>query len=119
MNISILVDENVDYRIVTELRKRKYKVISVAENPKGVADADIIDLALGMNSLILTEDSDFGQLIFVDRKKSLGIIFLRYFATDYFRIATQLIRLIDEYQENLYNKFVVITTRRIRIREIQ
>jgi len=118
LSISILIDENVDYRIVTELRKHQYIIISVAENHKGISDADIINLAIEMNSLILTEDRDFGQLIFADRKKSLGIIFLRYFATDFFRIATQLIRLINEYQENLYNKFVVITTKRIRIREI-
>ena len=116
--MKILIDENVYGRIVSELKKRKFDIVPVNENFRGIPDEKVIQLAIEMNSIILTEDSDYGDWIFAYKKKSGGVIYLRYSSIEVFDIANILVRVMEQYRERLYNKFVVITKRKIRIREI-
>ena len=68
MHPKILADENVDYRIIKELRKKGFNVISVLDNYKGISDKEVLGQANKENSLLLTEDSDFGEWVFVHKE---------------------------------------------------
>ena len=41
-------------------------------------DSEVIDLAVSDARLLLTEDKDFGQLVFAHAEPSLGVVLLRY-----------------------------------------
>jgi predicted nuclease of predicted toxin-antitoxin system len=114
----ILADENISTGIIDNLRKHNFKVISVRDSYRGFKDIDIIELAVKMNSLILTEDSDFGEWIFSHKEKSTGVLYLRYELNNRDLINGALITVLKKYSMSLYQKFTVITPNKIRIREI-
>ena len=41
----IIADENIDFRIIQELRKNGIEVFSIAEEFRGIGDFEIIELA--------------------------------------------------------------------------
>ncbi len=60
MQLRILADESVDYRIVKELRNKDFDVISILEDYRSISDKEIIEIARNKATLLLTEDKDFG-----------------------------------------------------------
>ena len=60
----ILADENVDFRIISALRNLDFQVISIQEDYKSIPDSEVIKISKESNSIILTEDKDFGEWVF-------------------------------------------------------
>ncbi|MEW6686205.1 MAG: DUF5615 family PIN-like protein [Candidatus Edwardsbacteria bacterium] len=118
MLLKILADENVDYRIINELVDRGFEVISVLKNYKGASDKEVLELARKENTLLLTEDSDFGEWIFAYGERNVGVIFLRYKSEEMENTCRSVVRVLFEYGSSLYGKFVVISESKIRVREI-
>jgi predicted nuclease of predicted toxin-antitoxin system len=116
--LSILADESVDFRIIEYLRNKDINIISVLEKHRSISDKDILKLSIEYNSIILTEDSDFGEWIFSYKEKANGILFLRYKLNELNEICESILSVIKKYKQNLYTKFVVITTKKIRIRAL-
>jgi predicted nuclease of predicted toxin-antitoxin system len=116
--LKILADESVDFRIVTVLRQRLHDVVSVLKEYQGIPDEDVLGLARKLEAILLTEDSDFGKWVFAHRVTTVGIIFLRYAPDDLEAVTTSLQKVIKAHQAALRGKFVVITPKKIRIREI-
>ncbi|OQA20076.1 MAG: hypothetical protein BWY64_00440 [bacterium ADurb.Bin363] len=114
----ILADENIDYLIIKRLKQAGFDVISIAEEYRSISDKEILEISLQFNAVLLTEDSDFGEWIFSHRKKAVSVIFLRYNKTDINSIIDTLISVLKKYEASLINKFIVITTKKIRIRDI-
>jgi predicted nuclease of predicted toxin-antitoxin system len=72
-----LADECVDAGLVTQLRGHGHDVIYVAEDAAGLPDPDVLKHAGEQRRLLLTEDKDFGDLVFRLRKAVPGVILLR------------------------------------------
>jgi len=117
LRLRILADESVDYRIIKALRNKGFEVISILEENPGIPDKDVIGLAKDNNALLLAEDSDFGEWVFVHRVRNISVIFLRYKAEEIESISDSLIKTLIEYGVSLSGKFVVITVNKIRVRE--
>ena len=75
--MKLLADEGVDRQIVERLRRDGHEVLYVAEIEPGVSDSDILVRATESNSLLLTTDKDFGELIFRQGRASSGILLFR------------------------------------------
>lgn len=118
MHLKLLADESLDFRIVVKLRDMGFDVISVLREYQGVSDKRVLELARQHNAILITEDSDFGEWVFAHKEKNVSVVFLRYKHEQIEGISSSLIKLINKYQTELYGKFVVITVRKIRIREI-
>jgi predicted nuclease of predicted toxin-antitoxin system len=59
-----LVDECVDLDLVAHLRGHAHDATYIAETASSASDAEIARLAQGEGRLLLTEEKDFGELIF-------------------------------------------------------
>ena len=118
MKLRILADENIDSKIIKRLRSLNIDVYSITEESSGITDIEVIQTADAKRAVILTRDKGFGEMVFASSKRSNGVILLRYKPSDLNKIMDFLIGLIDDYRDKLYKKFVVITSRKIRIREI-
>jgi predicted nuclease of predicted toxin-antitoxin system len=116
--LRILADESVDYRIVKNLRKSEYEVVSVLEKYQGFSDKDVLEVAKSKEALLLTEDKDFGEWIFAHKEKGVGVVLLRYKSNELKQITDSLINLLSKYSESLIQKFAVIKGSKIRIREL-
>jgi predicted nuclease of predicted toxin-antitoxin system len=117
LSIRILADENVNYEIIKTLRRYGFEVVSVAENSPGITDFEVIELAVKLNAVVLTEDSDFGRLVFSCGNRINGVIYLRYSAGESKEVAKTLIEFL-KVQRELCGKFVVVTLKKVRIRSI-
>ena len=60
----ILADESVDFNIVRRLREDDYKVQAVIETSPGISDEAVLVAANKLEAILLTEDTDFGELTY-------------------------------------------------------
>jgi len=81
----------------------------------GNDDEWVVFLSVSENRILLTEDKDFGWLIYAHGHKATGVIFLRYPVSERHRIAQNLVELVKQQNEKLIGCFVTVTPDRIRI----
>ena len=74
----LVADESCDFSIVIGVRSAGHDVVSITETMSGVDDEKVIELARSERRLLLTEDKDFGQLVFAATKENSGVIPIRY-----------------------------------------
>jgi len=61
--VNLLVDENISHRIVERLQRDGHTLVLVRDVAFGYQDRDILELARQRSWVILTEDTDFGELV--------------------------------------------------------
>ena len=74
----IIADECAEYEIIELLRQQGIPVISIMESNSGVKDIDVLKIAVEHEALLLTEDKDFGELVFRLNLTHHGILLLRF-----------------------------------------
>ena len=78
MPLSIFADENIPPDLITWVKTKGYIISSVKEeNLEGTTDTGIIKKCFEGNQVILTQDSDFGKLIFTTNILFYSIIYLK------------------------------------------
>lgn len=115
MNKHIVADESVDFRIVTALRAVGLLVYSVAEELPSITDKSVLSIACDKQALLITEDKDFGELVFRLRLPHHGILLIRIQEADYKLISVT--AAIQEHYEEMINRFSVINNNKLRIKE--
>lgn len=113
----ILADESVDFRIVKALRNDAYQIEAVIEISPGIKDEEVLILANKLDAILLTEDTDFGELTYRLRKPNKGIILFRLSGEDIDSKIKLLKKVLDEFGDKLENKFTVVTVKKIRIKD--
>ena len=61
-----LADESCDFSVVQALRTAGHDVHAIAELLPGLDDAAVMGLALRERRMLLTEDKNFGQLVYAN-----------------------------------------------------
>ena len=110
-----LADESCDAALGQALLEAGNDVMEVREAKPGADDEWVVSLAVSENRILLTEDKDFGGLIYAHGHKAIGVIFLRYPVSERNRIAQDLVELVKQQNEKLIGSFVTVTPKRIRI----
>lgn len=103
-----LADESCDFSIVRTLRSTGHDVLAVAELAPRSDDAQVIDIAVRKGRILLTEDKDFGQLVYAHLQSSGGVILVRYPAGLRKTLPKAVVDLIDEAGDRLAGNFVVV-----------
>jgi predicted nuclease of predicted toxin-antitoxin system len=115
MNYQIVADESVDFRIVIQLRQLGLTVYSIAEQQPSIRDDQVLAVANENDALLITEDKDFGELVFRLQLPHRGILLIRIAEADQ-KIAS-VVRTIAKYHIELLNKFSVINENKLRIKD--
>lgn len=110
-----LADESCDFSVVRALRTAGHDVLAVAEFSAGLEDVLILESALREHRVVLTEDKDFGQLVYANAQPSNGVIFIRYPANARKHLAKAVVSFIAEAPAHLTSSFVVLAPGRVRI----
>lgn len=77
-NLCFLTDENIDQEVVKFLRDQGFDVLDIKEQGLfSLADRNILEMAEAQNRIVISQDSDFGTLIFRDKLDVRGVIYLR------------------------------------------
>src|SRR5680860_162243 len=75
--MNLVADESVDSGIVKGLRERGFFVFSISEKCGGIKDSEVLKIALEKDSLLITEDKDFGELAIRLKFQHKGIVLIR------------------------------------------
>lgn len=114
-----LADESCDFAVVRALRVAGHDVVAVAEGSlRGSGDVEVIALAKDNRRILLTEDKDFGQLVFAALKANTGVLFVRYPHAARSDLAREVLDLVASRGDTLYGIFAVIEPGRVRISRI-
>ncbi len=113
--MQLLADESCHFGFVRALRAAGHDVLSVAETSSGAADAVVMELARQEGRVLLTEDRDFGALVFAYAQSTAGVIYLRYRAPARAAVAQTLMALVTERAPDLKGAFAVVQPGRIRL----
>ena len=116
--MKILADESADGDIVLRLRRDGHDVGYVAEMSPGIMDEEVLVLASDENTLLLTADKDFGELIFRQGYVKRGIVLYRLAGLSSQEKAEIVASAIAEHENELLESFSVITEKAVRIRRV-
>ena len=112
-----LVDECTGPKVAEWLRDQGHQVFSIFDKASGISDDDILATALTDNWILITNDKDFGEMVFRERRPHNGIIFLRLddeCAANKIEVLRQLLK---NYSEKLSGQFVTVTETKVRFAE--
>ncbi len=115
-HVSFLADENFDLNIVKLLRQEGLSVYSIAEMAPSVADPEVLDIAVEKKAILLTEDKDFGELVYRLRLAHCGIMLVRPMKMSPEEKSRRIIRSIQEHIDQLPNAFAVLSRENFRIK---
>lgn len=110
-----LADESCDFRVVRALRAAGHDVTAIIEVTPGADDGAVIDMAVRDQRVFLTEDADFGQLVYAAGKPTAGVILLRFPTAARAHLPTFVVSVVAEHAERLSEHFVVLQPGRIRL----
>ena len=114
----VLADENIPRSIVAWLRDQGHDVLYASEARVQALDADLLSEAEGQGYVILTEDKDFGELVFRDRRNSHGFVLLRMENLPASLRLARLQAVWNVIEANMPGKFLVVTDKKLRLRSL-
>ena len=80
-----------------------------------VSAADLTAVALASGRILLTEDKDFGQLVYANGQASRGVILIRFPSQARSQLGPTVVAAVEQAGERLFGSFVVIQPGRVRI----
>lgn len=114
--MQFLANENFPKPSIFLLRQNNINIVAISERSPGLTDKQVMEIAVNEKRIILTHDSDYGELIFkLGYKPQEGVIFFRLFnfeAADPGKILLQLIQQNFSFER----KLTVIGSQTIRQR---
>ena len=110
-----LLDENVDARLLPYLRQQGHDVKSVLRDyQSSLADPVILALAVSEERVVITNDRDFGDIIFHQGQPHAGVIYLRLRGFGFDHIQSRVDAAIAT-EPDRSRAFLVVSDRRIRL----
>src|SRR5262245_37970462 len=110
-----LVDQCTGPAVARWLREQGHEVFSVFDEAQGLPDNAILDKAFAEDWIIVTNDKDFGDLIFRDARKHKGIVLLRLDDERTVSKIAALQRLLEAHAADLPGHFAVVRETLIRV----
>ena len=75
--MNLVADENVDRGVVERLRLDGHAVEWIAEASPGETDEDVLRRAADGGTVLVTEDKDFGELVYRRGLSHAGVLLVR------------------------------------------
>ena len=75
--MNLLADEGMDGPVVEALRQAGHTVLYVAELAPSIKDDEVLQRANAQNALLVTQDKDFGELVFRQGLIHQGVVLVR------------------------------------------
>ena len=109
-----LADESCDFSVVRALRSADHDVLAIAEVSPREEDAAVMERAARGGRILLTEDKDFGQLVYAKMQKTGGVIFIRFPARVRRSLPATVVEVVRRRGQRLIGSFTVLQPGRVR-----
>lgn len=115
LKLKFLLDENVDVRLSSFLKKLGF---SVLVSPKGLKNGSVLALADKESCILLTNDKDFANLGTVKSSKSAGVVVFRVHPPTLSKLESALTRLLKEFSlQEFPGKVFLLSETGVEIKE--
>jgi predicted nuclease of predicted toxin-antitoxin system len=111
-----VADENVESAIVRRLRDDGHDVVWIAESEPGTTDHSVLAIAEAQTRLLITGDTDFGEIVFRQGRATAGILLLRLTGLPPERKASIVSEVLRKHLSEMKAAFSVIAPGQLRIR---
>jgi predicted nuclease of predicted toxin-antitoxin system len=105
--------------MVQALRRYGYDVFYVMEDLRGTVDSELLTRAHDERRIVITEDKDFGELVYRLRLPARGIILLRFAIDERLMKIPRLLELLDSEGHRLSGSFIVLESDKTRVRPLR
>ncbi|RMG72661.1 MAG: hypothetical protein D6710_04425 [Nitrospirae bacterium] len=117
MSLRFLADVNIEKQLIDFLRNSGYNVKCISEIDCQMEDEELLSLSNREKRIILTNDKDFGELIFYQQKATSGIILIRIKGQVVHEKLKMLKELLKNHKEDIKGNLILISKNKIRIRQ--
>ena len=76
--MNFVADESCAGPVIRALREAGHDVIAIAEVAKGATDDQVLARALDEKRVLITEDHDFGELVYARGRSTAGVLLVRF-----------------------------------------
>lgn len=112
----LLADENIPRLVVEFISSRGHDAIWVGEKAPGISDREVLSLATTEKRILITFDTDFGELVFrLGMDAPFGVILFRLMPDSLAAIAQTIVETLES-QTDWTSRFSVVDGNRIRSR---
>ncbi|HEX5153543.1 MAG TPA: DUF5615 family PIN-like protein [Parafilimonas sp.] len=115
--MNLLADEGIDKQIVDALRNAGFDVVYILETNPSADDDFILSLANAQQRILLTQDKDFGELVFRLKQLHYGVVLIRLHGYKPEVKAEITTSVLSQHKNELAKAFTVIQPNAIRIRK--
>jgi len=113
--LKYLANENVPFSSITFLKSKGYDIKAIGVDDPSITDEQVMQIAIDENRIIITYDSDYGELIFKHGyKPQAGVIFIRTQPTEPLETAKILEELLTKKAISFEHNLTVIDSNTIR-----
>jgi len=112
--IKFIADVNIEKRIVDYLHDNGYDIKWVPDYNCKISDEDLIRTARREKRVLITNDKDFGEITFLQRKVSTGIILVRVKGQNVQDKVKIIKKLLQKHEDRILNHFVVLSKDKMR-----
>ncbi len=114
--MKFLVDESSDARLAAYLKGLGHDATTIARDyAPSLADSEVLAIARREQRVLITNDRDFGELVFRLEQTHSGVIFLRLNTTSLAAKIERLDHILNHYADRL-DHFLIVTERAVRVR---
>jgi len=113
--IKFIIDECTGPIVANWLGKEGFQVLSIYDQMRGIKNFEIISIAQNEHWVIITNDKDFGDMVFREKLRHRGIILLRLDDERSKNKIEVLRKLIQYHIDDLLENFVVVTEKTVRV----
>jgi len=101
--------------VIRALWDAGHDVVAIAEVAKGAADEQVLKVALDEERVLITEDRDFGRLVYAHGNPTAGVILLRFPSSARLAKPATVVEAVAKLTSRLQNAFTVIQVGRVRV----
>ncbi len=111
-----LLDESAEYRIAAFLSDEDHDVTAIAhEHPPSLPDTEVLRIAQAERRILITNDRDFGELVFHRGLPHAGVIYFRLPLDSTAEQKIGWLRRILATQTEPLTDFIVVTPQGLRV----
>ena len=113
--MNFVADESCAGPVIRALRQAGHDVIAIVDVAKGASDEHVLALALREKRVLITEDRDFGELVYARGHLNAGVVLIRFPISARQSKAASVVDAVGTLGARLTRAFAVIEPGRVRI----
>jgi predicted nuclease of predicted toxin-antitoxin system len=113
--VRFLVDECTGPVVARWLEGEQHEVFSVYDSSRGMDDDAILRKACAERWIVITNDKDFGELVYREHRPHHGVVFLRLADERAANKIEVLRQLLITHADKLPDRFITVTETHVRV----